>query len=141
EGLAYAKSVNKPILLDFTGWACVNCRRMEENVWVNPEVYKRLSEDYVLISLYVDDRKKLPKEEQIEVMTISGPKKIRTVGNKWETLQIETFNINAQPYYALISPDEQLLNTPVAYTPDADIYRDFLDCGLQVHKKKLSVQP
>lgn len=142
EGLAYAREVNKPILLDFTGWACVNCRRMEENVWVNPEVYKRLSEDYVLISLYVDDRKKLPEAEQIEVMTRAyGMKKIRTIGNKWETLQTETFKINSQPYYALISPDEELLNTPVAYTPDAVMYRDFLDCGLQVHKKKLSVQP
>ncbi|HAW21137.1 MAG TPA: hypothetical protein DCX14_13235 [Flavobacteriales bacterium] len=132
EGLAHAKSVNKPILIDFTGYACVNCRKMEENVWPDPEIYSRISEDYVLISLYVDDRKKLPEEEQFEFVTAQGrKKKIKTYGDKWATMETETFGTNAQPHYALISPSEELLNIPVGYTPDADEYKEFLDCGLE----------
>src|SRR5690606_94153 len=108
----------------FTGWACVNCRRMEENVWVKPEIFDRLNDDFVLISLYVDDRKELPETEQFEYVTSDGrKKKIKTIGNKWATLQTETFKNNSQPYYAIISPDEKLLNTPVGYTPDVSEYR------------------
>lgn len=134
-GLAYAKEHNKPIMIDFTGWACVNCRRMEENVWVKPEIFDRLNDDFVLISLYVDDRKELPAEEQFEYITSDGrKKKIKTVGNKWATLQTETFKNNSQPYYAIISPDEKLLNVPVGYTPDVSEYREFLDCGLEAFR-------
>jgi thiol:disulfide interchange protein DsbD len=135
EGLAYAKEHNKPIMIDFTGWACVNCRRMEENVWVKPEIYERLNNDYVLISLYVDDRKPLPEDQQFTYTTKAGKtKKIKTVGNKWATLQTETFENNSQPYYALISPDEQLLVNPVGYTPDETEYKQFLDKGLEAYK-------
>lgn len=131
EGMAYAKANNKPVMLDFTGWACVNCRKMEENVWVEDAIYKRLNEDYVLISLYVDDRKELPEEDQFIYETANGTKKkIKTVGNKWATLQTETFQNNSQPFYAIISPEGELLNNPVGYTPDADTYASFLDCGL-----------
>ncbi|MEX2597970.1 MAG: cytochrome c biogenesis protein CcdA, partial [Salibacteraceae bacterium] len=135
EGLAYAKANNKPIMIDFTGWACVNCRRMEENVWVKPEIYDRLNNDFVLISLYVDDRKDLPASEQFEYISATGrKKKIKTVGNKWATMQTETFKNNSQPYYAIITPDEKLLNVPVGYTPDVDDYKSFLDCGLEAFK-------
>jgi thiol:disulfide interchange protein DsbD len=139
EGLAYAKANNKPIMIDFTGWACVNCRRMEENVWVKPEIYDRLNNDFVLISLYVDDRKELPTEDQFEYVTASGKKKkIKTVGNKWATLQTETFQNNSQPYYVLMTPDEELLNVPVGYTPDIAEYKAFLDCGLDAYKQKIT---
>jgi thiol:disulfide interchange protein DsbD len=144
EGLAYAKANNKPIMIDFTGWACVNCRRMEENVWVKPEIYNRLNNDYVLISLYVDDRKELPAEDQFEYETNTGrKKKIKTIGNKWATLQTETFQNNSQPYYVLMTPDEELLNVPVGYTPDVEEYKSFLDCGLDAFEssKRVSMNP
>ena len=135
DGLAYAKANNKPVMIDFTGWACVNCRRMEENVWVNQEIFDRLNDDFVLISLYVDDRKELPLDEQFEYTTTDGrKKKIKTVGNKWATLQTETFVNNSQPYYVLMSPDEKLLNVPVGYTPDVAEYKEFLDCGLDAYE-------
>ncbi len=140
EGLAYAKANNKPIMIDFTGWACVNCRRMEENVWVKPEIYNRLNDDYVLISLYVDDRKELPEEDQFEYQTNTGrKKKIKTIGNKWATLQTETFRNNSQPYYVLMTPDEKLLNVPVGYTPDVEEYKSFLDCGLDAFEQAKSM--
>ena len=87
EGLAYAKSVGKPVMLDFTGWACVNCRKMEEQVWSDPSVLKILRNDLVLISLYVDEKTPLPEKEQIEVQIGSKTKKLKTVGNKWSYLQ------------------------------------------------------
>ncbi len=135
QGMAYAKSVNKPVLLDFTGWACVNCRKMEENVWVKPEIFKKLNEDFVLISLYVDDKKDLPKEEQTLYKTSYGQtKKIKRKGDKWATFQTENFKNNSQPYYAIISPDEKLLNRPVGYKPNVKEYSDFLECGLNAFK-------
>lgn len=131
EALAVAQKLKKPLFIDFTGWACVNCRKMEENVWVDPEIFQRLNEDYVVVSLYVDDKKPLPEDQQESYVTIDGrKKKIRTVGNKWSTLQTETFMNNSQPYYVLLSPEEELLTTPVGYTPEAEEYRNFLDCGL-----------
>ena len=130
-GMAYARTHNKPVLLDFTGWACVNCRKMEENVWPEEKVFEKLNSDFVLISLYVDDRKKLPEEEQFEyVNSLGQKKKIRTVGNKWSTFQTVNFQNNSQPFYAIIGPDGALLNNPVGYTPDADEYARFLECGL-----------
>ena len=137
EGMAYAKKVNKPVMLDFTGWACVNCRKMEENVWPKPEVFDLLNQEYVVISLYVDDREKLPADQQFEYVNALGKKKkIRTIGDKWATFQTETFKINSQPYYVLITPDEKLLNTPVGYTPSVAEYKNFLSCGLETFKKK-----
>jgi thiol:disulfide interchange protein len=136
EGVASAKAQGKPIMLDFTGHACVNCRKMEEHVWPDPRVFKMLSEEYVLISLYVDEKIDLPADEQVEVMTANGnTRKLRTTGHKWAYFQAETFQINSQPFYVLMAPDGQVLNFPVAYTPDADAYAEFLRCGLETFKQ------
>ncbi|MEL6276422.1 MAG: thioredoxin family protein, partial [Bacteroidota bacterium] len=121
EGLAYACEVGKPIMLDFTGYSCVNCRRMEENVWSQPRIRNILSNDYVLISLYVDDQSALPVDQQQKVPRIDRPEStflINKVGKKWQYLQQSVYAKNSQPYYALISPNGQTLNPPVAYTPD-----------------------
>jgi len=129
EGLAFARQTNRPIMLDFTGWACVNCRKMEEGVWVDPEVYNRLSEEYVLISLYVDDTKPLPEEERY--ISASSGRSVKTVGNKWSDLQLTNFKGVSQPWYVLLTPDgKTVLNEPVGYTPDKQAYIKFLDCGL-----------
>ncbi len=134
EGVAYAKSVNKPILLDFTGWACVNCRKMEENVWSEPDVYPLLKEEYVLISLYIDDRKELPTEEQFDYKYESGRvKTILTVGEKWGTFQTINFNSASQPYYVLLSPELEILNSAIQ-SADSDVYRDWLKKGLENYK-------
>jgi thiol:disulfide interchange protein len=129
EAMRYAKTVNKPVLIDFTGYGCVNCRKMEENVWIDDEVNKILNEEYVLVSLYVDDRKKLEN-------TLEGPNgtKIRNVGNKWAAFQEVNFDRQSQPYYVLATPDEQVLNTPRAYTPDIQTYTNFLKCGVKAFK-------
>ena len=136
EGLEHARAVNKPVLLDFTGHACVNCRKMEEHVWPEPEVYKYLKDDFVLISLYVDEKIPLPKEQQVTLpMRSGGTQKMRFTGNRWAYLQTEYFNINAQPYYVLMTPEGQLLNNPVPYTPDKNEYAQFLECGLKNYKQ------
>ncbi|MFM2307598.1 MAG: hypothetical protein RLZZ367_2267 [Bacteroidota bacterium] len=129
--LAKAKAEGKPLMIDFTGWACVNCRKMEENVWPDAKVLERLKEKYVIVSLYVDDKKQLPDSEQY-VSPVTG-KKIRTLGNKYSEMQARYFKANTQPYYVLVSPDEKLLTTPRGYTPDADEYAGFLDCGLNAY--------
>ncbi|RMG85503.1 MAG: DUF255 domain-containing protein, partial [Bacteroidetes bacterium] len=127
EGLAYAQKVGKPILLDFTGHGCVNCRRMEDMVWGEDGVFELINDKYVLVSLYVDERKEL---EAPYTSTFSG-RTMRTVGNKWADFQAIYFDRNSQPYYVLLSPDGTILNKPVAYTPDKDAYQAFLECGLQ----------
>lgn len=129
EGVAHAKATNKPILLDFTGWACVNCRKMEENVWSDPEVYAEL-EKFVLISLYVDDRKQLPIESQFEFKKNNGKiKTIKTVGSKWATLQAINFATASQPFYVQLTSDMELLNHPEKYT-DTESYLNWLKEGL-----------
>ena len=133
EGVAYAQEANKPILLDFTGWACVNCRKMEENVWSDPSVYPILKEDYVLISLYVDDRKELPESEQFDFKFDNGRvKAIETIGQKWGTFQTVNFNAASQPYYVLLSPNLEILNEAVQYV-DAETYEEWLKSGLEKH--------
>ncbi|MCB0686801.1 MAG: thioredoxin family protein, partial [Saprospiraceae bacterium] len=127
EGVAYARKVDKPIMIDFTGHACVNCRKMEEHVWPREEVNNMLQNDFILISLYVDEKIALPEEEQTEAM--------RNYGEKWKYFQTKYFNNNSQPLYALITPDGQLLNNPVGYTPDAEEYAAFLECGLTAFKE------
>mgnify|MGYP000099991860 CR=1 FL=1 len=139
-GLAAAKESGKPILLDFTGHACTNCRRMEDNVWSQKAVFDLINKDYILISLYVDDTEELPKELQGEVsIPMKGGKfkqqKIKTIGNKWTTFEQLSFGKISQPYYVLISPDGFLLNHPKAYTPDVQEYADWLSCGLDAYKK------
>ena len=137
EGLAKAKEVNKPILLDFTGWACVNCRKMEENVWSEPDIYQTLKDDYILISLYVDDNEKeLPVAQQFDFLKANGKvKQIRTVGDKWSTFQVINFKNASQPYYILLSPDLEILNSAQQYT-DRDTYYAWLKKGLQAFNKK-----
>lgn len=135
EALAVAKKENKPLLVDFTGWACVNCRKMEENVWPDPRV-KELMEKYVLVSLYVDDKQKLPISQQFTyVGKDSVERRITTVGDKWSTFQTENFNASSQPWYVLLTPDEQLLAPPVGYTPDKEQYAKWLECGLNAFEK------
>lgn len=137
EGLAEAKLLNKPILLDFTGWACVNCRKMEENVWSEPDIYQTLKNDYILISLYVDDNEKeLPSAQQFDFLKSNGKiKKIKTVGDKWSTFQVINFKNASQPYYVLLSPDLEILNNAEQYT-DRDTYYSWLQKGLQNFKEK-----
>lgn len=117
EGVAFAKANNKPILLDFTGWACVNCRKMEENVWSDPKVYQLLKDDYVLISLYIDDRKELPKDAQFKIkLNENHLKSIETVGDKWSTFQYLNFQTASQPYYVTLSPNFRVLNKSMQYS-------------------------
>ncbi|TAL43893.1 MAG: thioredoxin family protein, partial [Chitinophagaceae bacterium] len=129
---------NKPVLIDFTGWACVNCRRMEEKVWVNPEVTAMMRNDFVVVSLYVDERKKLPVTEQMQYATKDGiQKSIITVGDKWATFQSENFNAVAQPQYAIISTNEKALTKTKAYTPSPKEFADWLRCGLEAFEKSV----
>ncbi len=135
EGLAAAKVANKPILLDFTGWACVNCRKMEENVWSEHDIYTLLKEEYILISLYVDDRKELPKDQQFNFLrTNKSVKKIKTVGDKWATFQALNFKTASQPYYILLNTDLEVLGIPQQYT-DRDTYYRWLQNGIVAYKK------
>ena len=134
KALALAKKEGKPLMIDFTGWACVNCRKMEENVWTNPQVLERLSEKYVVLSLYVDDKKELPDSEQYMSSFFKG-KKIKTVGNKFSEMEAKYFDKNTQPFYVLISPDEKLLTDPSPYESDPEKYTKFLDCGLSSFKQ------
>lgn len=137
EGLKMAREQHKPILLDFTGYACVNCRRMEENVWVKPEVYKLMKEKFIIISLYVDDKKKLPSSRQFTYTTKEGvQKEIVTIGDKWATFETENFANNAQPWYAILNNEEQLLSHPVGYTPDVREYLNWLQCGIDAFNRK-----
>jgi thiol:disulfide interchange protein DsbD len=136
KALQLAKQQNKPVLIDFTGWACVNCRRMEENVWIAPDVERMMKENFIVVSLYVDERKKLPLTEQVEYTTKNGTKKsIVTVGDKWATFQSENFNAVSQPQYAIISTDEKALTKTKSYTPDAAEFSEWLQCGLDAFNK------
>lgn len=137
EGLTAAKAQNKPILLDFTGWACVNCRKMEEQVWSTSEVYDILSEDYVIISLYIDDKRELSEHKKFQYLRANGTvKDIETIGDKWGTLQTINFQNNSQPYYVLLNHDLELLNVTNAYEPNEDAYFEWLKTGLENFNKK-----
>ena len=132
KALQLAKQQNKPVLIDFTGWACVNCRKMEENVWIEPEVKEMIEKNFILVSLYVDDRKVLPPDEQFLFTTADQNKKsIKTIGDKYATLQAENFSNVSQPLYVVINPDEKLMTLPVGYTPNSKKYADWLSCGLK----------
>jgi cytochrome c biogenesis protein CcdA/thioredoxin-related protein len=136
KALVEARKTNKPILIDFTGWACVNCRRMEENIWTDPEVRKRMLDSFVVVSLYVDERRVLPAASQMVYQTKNGAQKdIITVGDKWATFQSENFNAVSQPQYAIISPDERILTYTKGYTPKASDFTGWLDCGLAAYHK------
>jgi len=136
EGLALAKKLHKPILLDFTGYACVNCRRMEENVWSTPKVFDLLKKNFIVVSLYVDDKKNLPPMEQFTYITKDGTEKfIRTIGDKWSTFETENFSNNSQPWYAIIDNNERVLTKPVGYTDSETEYLDWLQCGWDTFNK------
>ena len=133
EGLAYAKKVNKPILLDFTGWSCVNCRKMEASVWSEPEVLSLLKNDFIIISLYVDDKTELSENEKYVSET---GKKIKTLGNKWSDLQAKKFKTNSQPYYVIMNSDETTLVPPQAFNLDVNNYKAFLESGKTAFMQK-----
>lgn len=134
EGLAYAKKVDKPILLDFTGWACVNCRKMEENVWSDSEVFPIIKDNYILISLYTDDREELPENEQFNFQFESGRvKEINNIAQKWGTFQDVNFGSISQPFYVLLSPDLEVLNTSIQNS-DIPTYKNWLLEGLRNNK-------
>jgi len=136
QGVIMSKAQGKPLLIDFTGYACVNCRRMEENVWSDPEVYALMKEKFIVVSLYVDDKKKLPAAGQFTHTTREGyNKEIITVGDKWATFETENFKNNAQPLYAILNGEEKLMNNPVGYTPNIREYKEWLLCGLEAFEK------
>ena len=128
KGMAYAEEVNKPVLLDFTGHACVNCRKMEERVWSDDKVLDILKNDIVLVSLYVDDKRALPENEQY-VSETTG-KKVKSIGNKWSDFQIKKYGANAQPYYVLLDHNGDNLNEYSAYNPDIEDYLAWLKEGI-----------
>lgn len=135
EALELAKSQNKPILIDFTGYGCENCRKMEEFVWSDPEVLKILNEEVVLASLYVDDPEELPENEQRMIKLKDGrTRKIKTIGNKWSTFQRENFESNSQPQYVLVTPDQRVLVKPLAGYNDKETFLEFLNCGISTYK-------
>lgn len=134
KGLAYAKTVGKPVMIDFTGWACVNCRKMEQNVWVDDKVLNMLKNEVVLISLYVDDKRKLEDDEIVESNLKPG-KKLKYIGQKWSELQTIKYKTNSQPFYVLMGHDEENLIDPVGYTPDVEEYYTWLQKGVGAFKK------
>ncbi|HNP24148.1 MAG TPA: cytochrome c biogenesis protein CcdA [Panacibacter sp.] len=130
KALQLSREEHKPLMIDFTGWACVNCRKMEENVWTQPKVHDYIKNNFILVSLYVDDRGVLPVNERFTYSTKTGDQKdIHTIGDKWATFQAENFSQVTQPLYALLNNNEALLNHPVGYTPDADAYLAWLQCA------------
>jgi len=133
EGMAYAKKAGKPVLLDFTGHGCVNCRKMENAVWIDQNVKQIIDNDYVLISLYVDEKAPLP--EHITVMENGKERTLRTVGDKWSYLQRVKFGANAQPFYVLVDNEGNPLNQSYSYDEDVAKYIDFLKTGLKNYKK------
>ncbi|OBX20164.1 thiol:disulfide interchange protein [Gelidibacter algens] len=133
KGLAYAKEVGKPVMIDFTGWACVNCRKMEQNVWPKEKILNILKNDVVLISLYVDDKRKLEADDIVDSKLKQG-KKLKYIGQKWSELQTIKYKANSQPFYVLMDHNEDNLIDPVAYTPDADEYYNWLKEGISKFK-------
>lgn len=136
KAIEIAKKENKPLLIDFTGYGCENCRKMEEFVWSEPDILPMLQNDVVLASLYVDDKEQLPENEQTSVDMGNGQKKkIKTIGDKWSLFQQINFNNNSQPHYVLMTPDGKVINHPVSgYMPKED-FKNFLKCGIEFYKK------
>ncbi|MFT4660428.1 MAG: thiol:disulfide interchange protein [Patiriisocius sp.] len=131
---------DKLVLLDFTGYACVNCRKMEDNVWTEDDIHKVLDENFVIASLYVDDKVSLDEDKKGDIVIplsdgTNKLKKIKTVGDIWATFESLRFKQVSQPYYVLMSPDGHLMTNPVAYTPDSDEYLEWLKCGMDAYEK------
>jgi len=137
QGMAYAKEENKAVVVDFTGWACVNCRKMEEQVWSNPNVKSILANDLVLISLYVDEREELPESEKYETTLAGKKKKVKTTGDKWMVLQANKYGTNSQPYYVFLNYNGDQMVEPANYQDygSVELFQDWLKRGLeQFHK-------
>jgi thiol:disulfide interchange protein DsbD len=139
KAIRLSDSLHKPLLIDFTGWACVNCRKMEENVWTQPAVSNFIKDNYILVSLYVDDREKLPVADRFTYETKDKNKKdILTFGDRWATFEAENFGQVSQPLYVVIDNRERLVNNPVGYTPDSGDYLSWLKCGKEAFDNNLS---
>lgn len=135
EGKRLAKAQNKPMLVDFTGWTCVNCRKVEQNIWTDDAVASRLKNEVVLVSLYADESEKMPETDQYYSENLQ--KTINTIGEKWTDFEATSFGKISQPLYAMVSADGKLLNSPIAFTSSVQDYLDFLDCGIFAHKETL----
>jgi len=137
EAIEVAKKENKPVLIDFTGYGCENCRKMEEFVWSQDDVLPILQNDVIIASVYVDDKEELPENEQIKIDMGEGQmKKVKTIGDKWSLFQQVNFNNNSQPHYVLVTPDQKVINSPVSgYMPKED-FKKFLKCGIDYFKNK-----
>ena len=134
--LDYSKKVGKPIMIDFTGKACINCRKMEAEVWSNPEVKRKLAEDFILVSLYVDKKNELPLELQTEVLWNGSSRKLKSVGDRWSYLQNTKYQSSTQPQYWIIDGDENHFSDSSSYDSDIDKYIEWLDKGLGKFKNK-----
>ena len=134
--LDYSKKVGKPIMIDFTGKACINCRKMEAEVWSNPEVKRKLSEDFILVSLYVDKKNELPLDLQKEVLWNGSSRKLKSVGDRWSYLQNTKYQSSTQPQYWIIDGDENHFSDSSSYDSDIDKYIEWLDKGLGNFKNK-----
>ncbi|MBL7941957.1 MAG: thioredoxin family protein, partial [Flavobacteriales bacterium] len=139
KALARAKAENKPLFIDFTGYACVNCRKVEEHIWIDPKVLSILDKEVIVVSLHVDDRHEVPDslKETVSSQRRQGTRDIVTWGDRWSVFQIETFVSNSQPYYCMVTPDETLLTKPIGYSPDltVDKYEQWLRCGIDGFEK------
>lgn len=137
EAVKAAKEKNKPIFVDFTGFGCVNCRKMEETVWVKPDILKHLKEDYVVVSLYVDDQERIfPDDKQKYLVDKNNGQKLRTKGSKWSSFEINNFGISSQPYYVLMANDGlTVLNPPLGGLMPEGEFKAFLQCGLKAFEK------
>lgn len=135
EGMSFAKEKDKPVFLDFTGLGCANCRKMEAAVWSDPAVLERLRSNFIKISLYVDERTRLPEEEQFVSKALGRERKIRTVGQKWSVFQAENYNINTQPYYVILDHDENMLAEPFSYNTNIEEFIRFLDTGFKNYRQ------
>ena len=135
EAIKTAQKENKPVLIDFTGYGCENCRKMEEFVWTEPDILELLQNEVILASVYIDDKELLPENEQTSIdMGAGQKKKIKTIGDKWSMFQQVNFNNNSQPHYVLVTPDGKVINKPVSgYMPKED-FKKFLDCGINYYK-------
>ena len=133
QGMECAKELNKPIFLDFKGHACSNCKEMEAKVWSDPRVLERLRNDFVIIGLYVDDRTKLPENEWV-TSKVDGKVK-KTIGKVNADLQVEMFQMNSQPYYAIVDQDGNSLVKPMGHDLDINTFIEFLDAGKKAYNK------
>ena len=132
-GMEYARQNHKPVMIDFTGYGCVNCRKMELAVWTDPQISQIMNDDYVLITLYVDEKTNLP--EPIKITENGKERTLRTIGDKWSYLQRSKFGANAQPFYVLLDNEGKPLNSSYSYDEDIAKYKDFLQTGLKNYKK------